>query len=88
MCLKMEFDVVMLNVISAYSPQVGCIREEKEAFFLDLNKTVEKLLKNERIVVGADLNGCVGEKNAWTDMDWEREITKEKQWWIFIREWN
>ena len=55
-CLKMELDGVMLNVISAYSPQVGCIREEKEAFWLDLDETVEKLLKNERIVVGADLN--------------------------------
>ena len=31
-CLKMELDGVMLNVISAYTPQVGCIREEKEAF--------------------------------------------------------
>ena len=28
-CLKMEVDGVMLNVISAYAPQVGCIREEK-----------------------------------------------------------
>ena len=25
-CLKMEVDGVMLNVISAYAPQVGCIR--------------------------------------------------------------
>ena len=33
----------------------------KEAFWLDLNETVEKIPKNERIVVGADLNGHVGE---------------------------
>ena len=25
-CLKMEFDGVILNVISAYAPQVGCIQ--------------------------------------------------------------
>ena len=62
-CLKMEVDGVMLNVISAYAPQVGCIREEKEAFWLDLDETVEKIPKNERIVVGADLNGHVGEGN-------------------------
>ena len=31
-CLKMELDGVMLNVISAYAPQVGCIHKEKEAF--------------------------------------------------------
>ena len=42
-CLKMELDGVMLNVISAYAPQVGCIREEKEAFGLDLDETVEKI---------------------------------------------
>ena len=26
-CLKMELNGVMLNVIIAYAPQVGCIRE-------------------------------------------------------------
>ena len=62
-CLKMELDGVMLNVISAYAPQVGCIREEKEAFWMDLNERVQKIPKNERIVVGADLNGHVGEGN-------------------------
>ena len=62
-CLKMELDGVMLNVISAYAPQVGCIREEKEAFWLDLDETVEKIPKNERVVVGAYLNGHVGKGN-------------------------
>ena len=62
-CLKMELDGVMLNVISAYAPQVGCIREEKEGFWLDLDETVKKIPKNERIVVGADLNWHVGEGN-------------------------
>ena len=62
-CLKMELDGVMLNVISAYAPQVGCIREEKETFWLDLDETVKKIPRNERIVVGADLNGHVGEGN-------------------------
>ena len=59
----MELDGVMLNVISAYAPQVGCIREEKETFWLDLDETVEKIPRNERIVVGADLNGHVEEGN-------------------------
>ena len=61
--LKMELDGVMMNVISAYDRQAGCIREEKEACWPDLDETVEKTLKNERIVVGADLNGHVGEGN-------------------------
>ena len=62
-CLKMELDGVMLNVISAYARQVGYIREEKKTFWLDLDETVEKIPRNERVVVGADLNGHVGEGN-------------------------
>ena len=58
-CLKMEVDSVLLHVISAYAPQVGCIRKEKEDFWLGLDETVEKIPKNERIVVGVDLNGHV-----------------------------
>ena len=54
----------MLNVISAYAPQVECIREEKETFWLDLNETVEKIPRNERIVVEADLNGNVEVNNG------------------------
>ena len=59
----MELDGIMINVISAYAPQEGCIREEKEAFWLDLDESVEKIPKNERIVVGAGLNEHVEEGN-------------------------
>ena len=91
-CLKMEVDGVMLNVISAYAPLVGCIREEKKEFWLDLDETVEKIPKNERIVVGADLNWLVGEgnnsgKECMGRHGWGREITKDKrssQLWL----WN
>ena len=62
-CLKMVLNGVMLNVISAYAPQVGYIREEKETFWLVLDETVEKIPRNERIVVRIDLNGHVGEEN-------------------------
>ena len=62
-CLKMEMEGVILNIISAYALQVGCTYEEKEAFWLDLDETVEKIPKDERIVVGADLNGHVREGN-------------------------
>ena len=62
-CLKIELDGVMVNVISAYAPQVGCICEKKETFWLDLDKTVEKIPRNEKNVVRADLNGHKGEGN-------------------------
>ena len=59
----MELDGIMLNAISAYAPQAGCLYEEKETFWLDLDETVEKIPRNKKIVVGADLNGHVGEGN-------------------------
>ena len=62
-CLKMELDSIMSNAISTYAPQVECIREEKEAFWLNLDETVEKIPNNGRIMAGADLNGHVGEGN-------------------------
>ena len=61
--MKMELDRVILNVISAYAPQMGRIREEKETFWLDPDETVKKIPRNERIVVEADLNGRVREGN-------------------------
>ena len=59
----MELEDVMSNVISAYAPQMGCICKEKETFWLDLDETVGKIPRSERIVVGADLNGHVEERN-------------------------
>ena len=41
MCVKMEIEGVMMNIISAYVPQVGCELEEKEDFWNDLDKMVE-----------------------------------------------
>ena len=37
----------MLNAVSAYAPHGRCVREEKKAFRVDLDETVEKILKNE-----------------------------------------
>ena len=41
----------------------GAYVKQKETFWLDLDETVEKIPRNKRIVVGADLNGHVGEGN-------------------------
>ena len=65
MCLKMELDNTMLNVISAYAPQVGYIHEEKETFWLDLDETVEKIgTKEQKNCGGADLKGHVGDEEC------------------------
>ena len=43
---------------------MGCDEEEKEAFWADLEEVVEKIPRDERLVIGADLNAHVGEGNT------------------------
>ncbi|KAF7709493.1 hypothetical protein C0J45_2765 [Silurus meridionalis] len=53
----------MINVISAYAPQVGCEMKEKKKFWSELDEVVEDVPSKERLVVGADFNSHVGEGN-------------------------
>ncbi|KAK3569322.1 hypothetical protein QTP86_026824, partial [Hemibagrus guttatus] len=64
MSLKLEIEGVMLNVVSGYAPQVGCELEEKERFWCELDEVMESIPTGERVVIGADFNGHVGEGNT------------------------
>ncbi|KAK3544182.1 hypothetical protein QTP86_006029 [Hemibagrus guttatus] len=64
MSLKLEIEGVMLNVVSGYVPQVGCELEEKERFWSELDEVMESIPTGERVVIGADFNGHVGEGNT------------------------
>ncbi|MCJ8749471.1 hypothetical protein PDJAM_G00176620 [Pangasius djambal] len=64
MSLKFEIEGVMLNVVSGYAPQVGCELEEKERFWSELDEVIENIPMGERVVIGADFNGHVGEGNT------------------------
>ncbi|KAJ8347031.1 hypothetical protein SKAU_G00284320 [Synaphobranchus kaupii] len=59
--LKLVREGVMANVISAYAPQVGGEMEEKEEFWSVL--WFSGVPARERVVIGADFNGHVGEGN-------------------------
>ena len=37
MHMKLDIEGVMMTVISAYAPQVGCLREEKDTFWTYLD---------------------------------------------------
>ncbi|KAF7707519.1 hypothetical protein HF521_018737 [Silurus meridionalis] len=63
MIVKLEVEGMMINVISAYAPQVGCEMEEKERFWSELDEVVDGVPRNEQLVIGADFNGHVGEGN-------------------------
>ena len=63
MAMKLEVKGSILNIVSAYAPQVNNSMEEKNDFWEDLDGLIESISKEERIVLGADLNGHVGEGN-------------------------
>ncbi|KAK3505951.1 hypothetical protein QTP70_019265, partial [Hemibagrus guttatus] len=53
-----------LKTLSGYAPQVGCELEEKERFWSELDEVMESIPTGERVVIGADFNGHVGEGNT------------------------
>ena len=63
MAMKLEVKRSILNIVSAYAPQVNNSMEEKNDFWQDLDRLIESVSKQERIVLGADLNGHVGKGN-------------------------
>ena len=40
MYMTLDIEGVMMTVISAYAPQMGCLREEKDTFWTDLDEVV------------------------------------------------
>ena len=63
MAMKLEVKRSILNIASAYAPQVSNSMEEKNDFWQDLHELIESVSKQEIIVLGSDLNGHVGEGN-------------------------
>ena len=63
MAMKLEVKGSILNTVSAFAPQVNNSMEEKKDFWEDLDGLIETISKEERIALGADLNGHVGEGN-------------------------
>ena len=50
----------MLNIISAYAPQTGCSKEEKENFYEEVESMLRQISGQEDTWIGTDLNGHVG----------------------------
>ena len=68
MSLKTEIEGVMVSVVSGDAPQVGCELEEKEKFWNEVDGVMQSIPREERVVIGADFNGHVGESNRG---DWQ-----------------
>ncbi|KAI5629718.1 hypothetical protein C0J50_2219 [Silurus asotus] len=75
--VKLKVKEVMINVISAYAPQVGCEMEEKEKLWSKLEEVVDGVTRNKQLVIGADFNGHVGEGNREKAYD---SVPREELW--------
>lgn len=63
MSLKLVIDEEIWNIISGYAPQDGCSEEEKTIFWNDVGTLLNRIPKDELVVVSAYLNGHVGHSN-------------------------
>ena len=55
---------MVLNVISAYAPQVGLDVSAKRQFREDLDGLIRVVPSSEKFFIGGDLNGHVGNTSA------------------------
>jgi hypothetical protein len=62
--VKLVFGDLVLNVISAYAPQVGHNRNTKREFRENLEDLVRSVPSGEKLFIGGDLNGHVGACNT------------------------
>ena len=61
MRVRLEVGGHIANIISAYAPQVGCEESVKEEFWESLDSVMRKVPQQEKVCVGEDLTGYVGQ---------------------------
>ena len=87
MAMKLEVNGSILNIVSAYAPQVNNSMEEKNEFWENLDGLIESISTEERIVLGADFNGHVGEGNIGDEEIMGRYVLQQEIWkdqWLWI----
>ena len=62
--VKLVISDMVLNVISAYAPQVGHDESAKRLLWEDLDRLVRAVPSSEKLFIGGDLNGHVGTSSA------------------------
>ena len=61
MSIKLRLDDTTLNVLSAYAPQIGCLEEEKDQFWDEVDQALYLIPQEEKVILAGDLNGHVGQ---------------------------
>lgn len=61
--LKIIIGNKTMNVISAYAPQIGLDESIKIKFWKDLENLIQEIPQSEKVIIGGDLNGHIGQDN-------------------------
>jgi len=64
MSVKVIVHGTVLNVVSGYAPQTGCTQQEKDSFIEEVEALVRGIPADEKVIIGADMNGHVGVNTA------------------------
>ncbi|XP_055800377.1 uncharacterized protein LOC129869791 [Solanum dulcamara] len=60
MFIKLVIGRLFVNVVSAYTPDVGLDEEVKRLFWEDLDEVVRGIPSTKKIFIGGDFNGHIG----------------------------
>ena len=80
--MKLEIGKEVVNVVSAYAPQAGCAKEEKEEFWKTMGETVNYIPKCEICWYGFKwkTGKVIQGTTRWGSMDWEQEMMEKWQY--------
>jgi hypothetical protein len=62
--VKLVVGDLVLNIVSAYAPQVGLDENVKKQFWEDLEEMLRDIPSSEKLIIGGDFNGHVGTTNG------------------------
>ena len=65
--IKLVVGKLILNILSAYAPQVGLPVADKNRFWEDLEEILRGIPREEKVFIGGDLNGHVGQSSGGFD---------------------
>jgi exonuclease III len=87
--IKLILGDLVLNVISAYAPQVGLSDDIKRRFWEDLEDMVRGVSSSEKLFIRGDFNGHVGTGRGGFErymgvLDMANRIKREKTSWISL----
>lgn len=90
MTIKLVIGRLIVNVLSAYAPQVGLDEEVKMLFWEDLDMIVRGVSDTKKVFIGGDFNGHIGSTSSGFHMFMKALVLRRgtkvgHRFWIFLK---